>query len=179
MGLGQQVASDLFLSNGTYSLWSRDTADPVETGKYPSSNMYGTHPFVMAASEDNNWFGIYSNVANAQDWIIHNEEPTGDVVVNFIATGGAGDLTIWTGATPDEVVQGYHNRIVGLPVVTPQWALGWHQCRWGYRTTAHLQAVVAQYKLNNLPLDCMWSDIDYMEDYKNFEVDPVNFADLG
>lgn len=126
MGLGQQVATDLFLGNGTYSLWSRDTADPVETGKYPSDNMYGTHPFVMAAAADDTWFGVYSNVANAQDWVIHNEEVTGDVVVNFIATGGAGDISVFSGATPNDVVTTYHQRIVGLPVVTPQWALGWH-----------------------------------------------------
>jgi len=43
-----------------------------------------------------------------------------------MATGGLGDISIITGANPNEVVEAYHMNIVGLPVVTPQWALGWH-----------------------------------------------------
>lgn len=48
MGIFEQVASSLWLDSGVYSLWSRDVADPVQTGKLPSSNMYGSHPFFMA-----------------------------------------------------------------------------------------------------------------------------------
>lgn len=32
LGLTERVSTDLFLESGVYSLWSRDTADPVETG---------------------------------------------------------------------------------------------------------------------------------------------------
>jgi hypothetical protein len=32
MGLSERVSNDLFLETGVYSLWSRDAADPVETG---------------------------------------------------------------------------------------------------------------------------------------------------
>lgn len=180
LGLADQVATDLFLANGTYSVWTRDAPDPVENGAYPAKNMYGGHPFIMGAAQDqdNSWFGLYSNVANAQDWIIHNEEDKGDVVVNFIATGGRGDITIIQGANPNEVVQTYHQRIVGLPVVTPQWALGFHQSRWGYKDTAFLQQVVDEYKKAQLPLDGIWSDIDYLEDYRDFFVDIYEFGDL-
>jgi hypothetical protein len=48
MGLFEQTASDLFLKDGTYSLWSRDAADPAQNGKLPGTNIYGTHPFMMA-----------------------------------------------------------------------------------------------------------------------------------
>jgi len=72
MGLGDQTTTDLFLGDGTYTLWNR-AADSVETGKYPSENGYGSHPFVMGAARNGTWFGVYSNVANAQDWIIHND----------------------------------------------------------------------------------------------------------
>jgi len=43
-----------------------------------------------------------------------------------------------TGSNPNEVVERYHQDVVGLPVVTPQWALGWHQSRHGYKDTAYL-----------------------------------------
>lgn len=58
------------------------------------------------------------------------------------------------------------------------WALGWHQSKWGYKSTEDLRNVINQYEAKNLPLDTIWSDIDYMEDYKDFTFDPVNYGDL-
>jgi hypothetical protein len=65
MGLSERVSNDLFLKDGVYSLWSFDTANPIETGKAPGNNMYGTHPFYMARSSDDSWFGVFTNLANA------------------------------------------------------------------------------------------------------------------
>lgn len=59
------------------------------------------------------------------------------------------------------------------------WALGWHQCKWGYRNTEELEDVVKAYEDNNLPLDVQWTDIDYMEEYKDFTVDMENFGNLS
>jgi len=38
------------------------------------------------------------------------------------------------GQDPNEVTVQYQS-IVGNPVLTPQWALGWNQCKWGYKST--------------------------------------------
>ena len=137
MGLAEQTTNDLFLGDGIYSLWSLDTANPVETGKAPGNNMYGTHPFLMGAAADNSWFGVFANLAAAQDWRITNNAQSGDVSVQTMATGGVGDLRFVFGANPNELTTMYHT-IVGTPVLTPQWALGWNQCRWGYRNTSDL-----------------------------------------
>jgi alpha-glucosidase len=51
------------------------------------------------------------------------------------------------------VIQKYHNHIVGNPVLIPQWALGWNQCKWGYNTTDALRENIANYQKYNLPLD--------------------------
>jgi len=178
MGLAEQTTSNLFLQDGLYSLWTLDAANPVETRKAPGSNTYGVHPFLMGAATDGTWFGVFANLAAAQDWRIKNDAESGKVAIATMATGGVGDLRFMTGATPDAVTRAYHT-IVGTPVVTPQWALGWNQCRWGYRNTTELESIVAQYATNNLTLDTIWSDIDYMQDYKVFTVDPDNFAGLG
>jgi alpha-glucosidase (family GH31 glycosyl hydrolase) len=67
---------------------------------------------------------------------------------------------------------------VGQPVQIPHWALGWNQCRWGYNDTDALKKVVKGYADAEIPLDTQWSDIDWMNNYKSFEHDPVNFKDL-
>jgi len=72
MGLSEQVSTDLFLDDGVYSLWSRDATNPPQTGTLPGQNMYGTHPFYMFQQENENWHGVYTNLAAATDWWIKN-----------------------------------------------------------------------------------------------------------
>lgn len=179
MGLFERVSSDLFLPDGVYSLWSRDIPDPVETGKPPGNNLYGTHPFYMAQASDNTWFGVFTNLAAAQDWWIKSDNSGDNNEVSAItyAAGGVGDLYFMLDKGPNEVTKLYHT-IIGNPVLIPQWALGWNQCRWGYNDTDALKAVVKGYSDAKIPLDTQWSDIDWMQDYRDFAYDEVNFKDL-
>lgn len=178
MGLSQYTTSDLFLKDGKYSLWNRDPPNPYETLRKPDQNGYSTHPYIFGKVTADEWFGVFINNAAAQDWWIKNNAATGAVSIEVIGTGGIGDMYFFTGKGPNEVTQAYH-RIIGTPVVTPQWALGWHQSQWGYKNTAAMKRVSDGYLDNNLPLEVMWADIDYMSDYKDFTVDQNNFADLG
>ena len=41
-----------------------------------------------------------------------------------------------------------------------------------------LREVFQNYTLYNIPLDTLWSDIDYMDDYKDFTYDKSNFNGL-
>jgi alpha-glucosidase len=126
MGLTEQTSNNLFLPDGVFSLWSLDTANPKQSTTAPGSNMYGTHPYFMAqASDQSSWFGVFINNAAAQDWWIKNDATTGDVTVKTMAAGGVSDMYFFDGTDPNDATKSYH-RIVGLPVVTPQWALGWH-----------------------------------------------------
>jgi alpha-glucosidase (family GH31 glycosyl hydrolase) len=177
MGLAERTSNELFVQDGVVSLWARDAANPEETGDLPASNAYGVHPFYMSPATDSTWFGVYTNLANAQDWWVQNDNATGTVHLTTIATGGLADIVLMFGATPNDVVKRYHD-LIGKPVLTPMWALGWHQCKWGYTGTAALENVVQSYEDNNLPLDAQWVDIDYMQDYRDFTYDTKDFAGL-
>jgi alpha-glucosidase (family GH31 glycosyl hydrolase) len=88
--------------------------------------------------------------------------------------GGVIDLFILMGPTPADVLAQY-TELVGRPALPPLWALGFHQCRWGYRTANITRDVVVQYEQHALPLDTIWNDIDYMHHYNDFTFDPYRF----
>ena len=56
------------------------------------------------------------------------------------------------------------------------WTLGYHQCRWGYANWSQLQDVVDNFRKFDIPLETIWLDIDYMNQYRNFENDQNTFA---
>ena len=85
-------------------------------------------------------------------------------MVKSRAAGGLGDIYILISDTNkvENLIKKYHNLIVGNPVLIPQWALGWNQCKWGYENTDDLRWNVGNYSENDLPLDTQWNDIDWM-----------------
>ena len=42
-----------------------------------------------------------------------------------------------------------------------------------------MKDVAANYTKYKLPLETMYSDIDYMDRYRDFTIDPINYAGLG
>lgn len=56
------------------------------------------------------------------------------------------------------------------------WAFGYHQCRWGYENWTVLQSVVDNFEKFAIPLETIWTDIDYMSQYRDFDNDPVRFG---
>eukprot|EP00735_Rhodelphis_limneticus_P000780 TRINITY_DN11307_c0_g1::TRINITY_DN11307_c0_g1_i1::g.745::m.745 TRINITY_DN11307_c0_g1::TRINITY_DN11307_c0_g1_i1::g.745 ORF type:complete len:956 (+),score=271.53,sp/O04893/AGLU_SPIOL/35.44/1e-153,Glyco_hydro_31/PF01055.21/6.7e-148,Trefoil/PF00088.13/5.5e-14,Trefoil/PF00088.13/5.4e+03,Gal_mutarotas_2/PF13802.1/0.002,Gal_mutarotas_2/PF13802.1/5.1e+03,Gal_mutarotas_2/PF13802.1/7.8e+03 TRINITY_DN11307_c0_g1_i1:28-2868(+) len=92
----------------------------------------------------------------------------------FKPIGGILDMYVFAGPTPADVVQQYH-RVIGAPSLPPRWSLGFHQSRYGYKTLQQLKDVVASFEKNALPLDTIWVDIDYMQDYKTFTLDSARF----
>ena len=64
---------------------------------------------------------------------------------------------------------------VGLPTLQQYFTFGFHQCRWGYENWTVLQEVVDNYEAFGIPLENIWTDIDYMNQYRDFDNDPVRF----
>ena len=60
---------------------------------------------------------------------------------------------------------------MGRSAIPPFWSFGFHQCRWGYKDVSYLEKVLSNFEKNDLPLDTIWSDIDYMVDYEDFTID--------
>lgn len=72
-GLGERANPNFFFKDGVYSMWAKDIPTPVENGKAPGNNMYGTHPFYMYKFASGAWTGVFHNLPQAQDWYITND----------------------------------------------------------------------------------------------------------
>jgi len=69
--------------------------------------------------------------------------------------------------------------VIGKPALPPFWALGWQQASWTYQDQATVEEVIANYSNNYIPLEVMWLDIPYMDNYADFSVDTKAFPDLA
>ena len=69
--------------------------------------------------------------------------------------------------------------LIGRSYIPPRWAFGLAQSRWGYKTEADVREVARQYQANDLPLDMICMDIDYMRSYADFTIDKERFPDLA
>ena len=65
--------------------------------------------------------------------------------------------------------------LVGETPLPPAWALGYHQCRWGYQSAADLELLDTKFREHGIPVDGLWLDIDYMDRFKVFTLDKKHF----
>uniref|UniRef100_A0A493TVC8 alpha-glucosidase n=1 Tax=Anas platyrhynchos platyrhynchos TaxID=8840 RepID=A0A493TVC8_ANAPP len=69
-------------------------------------------------------------------------------------------------------------QLVGLPLLPSYWSLGFQLSRWNYGSLDEVKKVVERNRLIDLPYDAQITDIDYMENRKDFTYDKVLFKDL-
>lgn len=91
--------------------------------------------------------------------------------VEYRVIGGVFDFRFLLSETSPEIALEKWNLFLGAATIPPFWSFGMHQCRWGYENISMLQDVIKNYEANDLPLDTIWSDIDYMIDYEDFTID--------
>lgn len=68
-------------------------------------------------------------------------------------------------------------KLVGVTPLPPLWALGHHQCRWGYAGPQDLEELDRKFTEHRIPNDGLWLDIDYMDRYKVFTFEPKLWGD--
>ena len=164
VGLGETTRSNglRIPVNSTQTLWARDCA-----AAFPNVNLYGSHPFYIdVRKEDGSASGVLLLNSNAMDIAVDEGQLT------WLVTGGVLDFYIFSGPSANDVVSQYV-QFVGMPYFPPKWTFGWHQSRYGYRSVVELREVVENYRAADIPLDVIWSDIDYMDAWRDFTVDPI------
>ncbi|MFP4415939.1 MAG: glycoside hydrolase family 31 protein [Chitinispirillaceae bacterium] len=94
------------------------------------------------------------------------------------AENGAPSLYILYGPTLAELTRKLQ-KLAGTLALPPLWALGYHQSRWGYQSDKDLFRLAHNFEKHGHPVDGLWLDIGYMDNYKVFTFDKQKVPDPG
>ncbi len=149
---------------------SFNSDDPYHTEEKRS--LYGSHNFIIVDGDV--CFGAFFDCGAPVTFDIGYTEHDRLTVTlsenNYV-------LYIIEGDSSYEIVREFR-RIIGKSYIAPEWAFGFQQSRWSYYTADDVRKVVAGYRDAGIPLDAVYLDIDYMEDYKDFTVSSERFPDF-
>ena len=162
-GLGEQSRG---LNKRGWHYESLNTDNPhQDEGR---TSLYGAHNFLVV--DGKNVFGLFLDTPSYVSFDLgYTRYDEAEIKVN-----GAFDLYLILEPTPKAIVSAFR-RLIGRPYVPPRWAFGFGQSRWGYKTADDVRKIVKTYHDLNFPIDAVYMDIDYMDDYMNFTVDPEKF----
>ena len=175
-GFGERI-HNFKLEEGVYTIWPIDRRNLVDDGK-GSKNLYGHQPIGLHKTKYKDiWLGFVFLNSNAQDVQIHRNTLEQKTILSHKTIGGIINYYIIVDNSPENVIKDIHY-LIGKPILPPYWALGVHQCRWGFKNTFDFENVYNNYIERKIPIDSMWIDIDAMENYKIFTLNKQHFKNL-
>ena len=166
-GLGE---ANRGLNKRGYCYISDCTDDPNHTEDKRS--LYGAHNFIVVSGKET--FGLFFDYPSAMTFDIGYTRM--DTLQVSCAESGL-NLFVIDGGSPYDIVKQFR-KIIGRSYIPPKFAFGFGQSRWGYKTKEDFRKVADGYRENNIPLDMVYMDIDYMQDFKDFTLNEKNFPDF-
>ncbi|KAE9408971.1 hypothetical protein BT96DRAFT_807401 [Gymnopus androsaceus JB14] len=170
-GLGEH--SDPFrlpTYNTTRTFWSRD-AYLIPT----NTNLYGNHPIYFEHRTTGS-HGVFLLNSNGMDVKINDTESVDSTTLEYNLNAPQRNLYTFSVTLDDPVeLSKQYAEVVGTPAEVPYWSFGFHQCRFGYTSFVDVANVITNYSAAEIPLETMWTDIDYMDGRRIFTVDPDYF----
>lgn len=125
--------------------------------------LYKTVPFLMCLKKTSA-YGVFFDNTFRSNINLGKENPE-----YFFYTTEEGNLDYYFMAGEDLVdVVGSYTYLTGTTPLPQLWTLGYQQSRWGYERAEDLNFVVDNYRKENIPLDVIHLDIDYMDHFKVF-----------
>ncbi|NWF60159.1 MAG: glycoside hydrolase family 31 protein [Fischerella sp.] len=134
--------------------------------------MYQAIPFFMALRSEVS-YGLFFNTTFWSRFDVGADETD---TLRLETLGGELDYYIIYSPEPAEIVRTYTG-LTGRMSLPPQWALGYHQCRWSYDSETEVRQLVYQLRQRRIPCDVIHLDVDYMFGYRVFTWNPRRFPD--
>jgi len=155
---------------GTFVDWNTDAY-----GFAPSSDpIYKSIPFFIGVNSQGQAYGLFID----NSWRVGFDFGHRDAgAIEISAPDGPIDYYVIAGPSIREVVRRYTD-LTGRPPMPPEWALGYQQSRWGYKSDSEIRGIADHLRSDHVPADVIWMDIDYQDRERPFTVNRATFPDL-
>lgn len=153
--------------------------DVFEYETETSMALYGSIPYILGHNKHHTVGFFYLNPSEL--WIDVDPNPETSEKRAFTHTHWMTESGIFRGffflgPTPQKVFKQYSS-LTGVTSIPPLWSLGYHQCKWNYRTSQEVEEVDEGFDRFNIPYDTIWLDIEHTEEKKYFTWDKRYFPD--
>jgi alpha-glucosidase len=147
------------------------------------ASLYVSIPWVIV-KRGNDYVGIlvhhpgavFMDLASNFIWDVQNVDDKARKSFYIGAPDGEPDVYFIVGPTLAELTRKMQT-LMGRTPLPPLWALGYHQCRWGYAGPEDLTELDGKFTELGIPADGLWLDIDYMDRYMVFTFDADLWGD--
>ena len=166
-GLGESVRG---MNKRGWLYTSFCTDDDMHTENKHS--LYGAHNFLICHEKEP--FGIFIDDPGQ----VHFDIGYTDLDTLRIKSESMDfDLYVIEGPNVLDIIRTFRT-LIGQSYIPPKWAFGYQQSRWSYETAQEIRKVAKNLKRHEIPVDAIYLDIDYMQNLKDFTVDPEKFPDF-
>ena len=166
-GLGETMGR-VNKRGGRYTSFNTDTAEHEDS----NPSLYASHNFLIVWGKET--FGVFFDTPAKVEFQI-DYQGSGEVRVECHTR----DLRLYQidGDGPYAITRTLL-KAIGPCYLPPLWAFGYGQSRFGYAKDQDFRDVAKGHADNDLPLDYICMDIDYMDGFKDFSVDEKDIPDL-
>ncbi|KAF3049897.1 hypothetical protein E8E11_005491 [Didymella keratinophila] len=163
-GLAENIHDFRLGTNYTQTFYAVDAGNTID------GNVYGVIPFYQETRYGQNGsattaHGMYARNAHGQEWLLREN------TIAYRTLGGSFDLYFLSGQKDD----GSSSALTTISQFQMYWTFGFHQARWGYENISVDQSVVDGYREANIPLECLWNDLDIYDLYRDFTNNDVTY----
>ena len=170
-GLGENVRG---INKRGYHFTSFCSDNPQQTPG--DESLYGAHNFISFSGSKN--FGVFFDYPGKLHFDLCFEKcdtvcvkaQSGDIEIYFITPENS--------EYKQKSIVSQFRKLIGQSYIPPVWGFGNMQSRWGYVTEKDFETIADNFAKNNVPLDAIFMDIDYMEDFKDFTINKKLFPDF-
>ncbi|KGX83943.1 glycoside hydrolase family 31 protein [Pontibacillus marinus] len=150
----------------SYTMWNSDVFAPHNPETDP---LYQSIPYFMSL-RDGRAHGIFFDNSYKSTFDMKTESDH----YSFRAEGGQLDYYVFIGPSPKDVIEQY-THVTGRMPLPPKWAIGYHQSRYSYKSEQEVREVANAFIEKNIPVDVLYLDIHYMNEYRVFTFDKDQF----
>ncbi|MEH7884475.1 glycoside hydrolase family 31 protein [Bacillus sp. JJ1609] len=150
------------------TMWNTDVYAPHNP---ETDALYQSHPYFMVL-RNGAAQGIHFDNTFKSTFDFRSEAD----VYSFGAEGGKVDFYVMAGPGPKDVLEQY-TALTGRAPIPPKWAIGYHQSRYSYESEQEVRELAAIFKEKKIPLDAVYLDIHYMNEYRVFTFDRERFPE--